>query len=368
MEYVVINYLGKRGGGPLYALEMTKGLAENGLHTIAIIPDNIENLSDWEYISNCIVIKVSGYGNSYFSLIKTVLRLLFTEGRRIKKICKGLKIKCIYVPMIQPLTILINSFFKHKEIITTLHDPIPHKGAGRLLVLLYNMATRQSDKIIVLSKQFVDITASLYKKKSKDIYVIPHGIFDNYKKIYDSSLRHKYDNNKVNFLFFGRITPYKGLDVLADAFKKLESEFDNVALTVVGNGDFEPYKGLYSEIKNVTVVNRWIKDEEVYGFYDKANVITVLPYIEATQSGVIPVAMANDSLVICTNTGGLVEQVVDKETGYIVEAGDSNALYTVMKNIVKGNYNPLIIENAKEYISGLTWDSLALKLKQVMED
>ena len=269
--------------------------------------------------------------------------------------------------MIQPLTLLINRLFKNKKVIVTLHDPIPHKGAKRLLVYLYTKVIKQADKIIVLSNKFVNLTADIYNKNINDIYVIPHGIFDNYKKVYDNKFKYEYDNSKVNFLFFGRITPYKGLDVLATAFKKLESEFDNIALTIVGNGDFEPYRQCYSEIKNVTVINRWIKDEEVYGFYNGANVITVLPYIEATQSGVIPVAMANDSLVICTNTGGLVEQVVDKETGYLVEVGDSEALYKVMKSIVDGEYNPWVITNAKDYISNLTWDRLAEKLKQIIE-
>lgn len=365
MEYAVINFLGKRGGAPLYAVEMTKALAENGVCPIAIIPDNIENLEAWETIPNCMIIKVAGYGDSYLSLLKTVARILFVEGRKIKKQCKGLEIKCIYVPMIQPLTLLINRLFKKKEVIVTLHDPIPHKGAKKILVNLYTKAAKQADKIVVLSHKFVDVTADLYGKDKKDIYVIPHGIFDNYKKVYDNNLRHSYDESKVNFLFFGRITPYKGLDILAEAFQKLENEFENVALTVVGNGNFEPYRECYSKIRNVTVVNRWIKDEEVYGFYDGSNVVTVLPYIEATQSGVIPVAMANDSLVICTSTGGLVEQVTDKETGYMVEAGNAEALFAVMKNIVEGKYDPQITENAKKYISELSWDKLAIKLKDI---
>ena len=84
MEYVVINFLGKRGGGPLYAFEMTKGLVENGVLPIAIIPDNIENLNDWESIPNCLILKVTGYGDSYLSLLKTVVKLLFIEGKKIK--------------------------------------------------------------------------------------------------------------------------------------------------------------------------------------------------------------------------------------------------------------------------------------------
>ena len=365
---MIVNFLGKRGGAPLYSYEMTKGLSYNEMYPIAIIPDNIENLSDWESLQNCTLIKVPGYSDSYVSLLKTVVRLLFVESRKIKKQCSGFDIKCVYIPMIQPLTMLINRLFKGKKIVVTLHDPVPHKGAKKSLVALYTRATKRADKIIVLSQSFVQVTADLYNKDCKDIYVIPHGIFDNYKKVYDRNLRYKYDDSKINFLFFGRITPYKGLDVLAKAFAKLSDEFENVALTIVGNGDFEPYRESYKKIKNVTIINRWIKDNEVYGFYDKADVITVLPYIEATQSGVIPVAMANDSLVICTNTGGLSEQVIDEKTGYIVEAGNAGELYKAMKNVVIGNYNQSVVCNAREYISGLTWDKLAEKLKDIIDN
>ena len=367
MEYVVVNFLGKKGGAPLYAYEMSKGLTESGIYPIAIIPDNIENLEAWEALENCKVIKVSGYGNSYFSLLKTIIRLLFIEGKRIKKECQGLDIKCVYVPMIQPLTMLINRLFKNKDVIVTLHDPIPHKGASKVLVSLYTKATKKADKIIVLSQKFVDVTANLYGKNKKDIYVIPHGIFDNYKKVYDAKLRHEYDNSKVNFLFFGRITPYKGLDVLATAYKKLKNDYDNVALTIVGNGDFNSYKESYSKLRNVEIINRWIKDEEVYGFYDQAEVITVLPYIEATQSGVIPVAMANESLVICTNTGGLTEQVEDGVTGKLVAAGDAEDLYIAMKEVVESGIDRQIIGNAKKHIEELSWDKLANKLKHIIK-
>ena len=41
---IVCNYIGKKGGGPLYAYEMTRGLIQNGVNVIAILPDNIENV------------------------------------------------------------------------------------------------------------------------------------------------------------------------------------------------------------------------------------------------------------------------------------------------------------------------------------
>ncbi|MBE6604372.1 MAG: glycosyltransferase family 4 protein [Ruminococcaceae bacterium] len=365
-QAVICNYIGKKGGGPLYAYEMTRGLVQNGVRVIAIIPDNIENLALWNTLTGCQLIKIKGYKDNYLSLLCAILRMLFVERRRIKKACKGIDISCVYVPMIQPFSLMVNSCFKKKRSIVTLHDPIPHKGAGRVYAAICEKTAMKADDVVVLSEKFVDFTAEHYGHDKKRVHVIPHGIFDNYKNVYDSSLRHTYDKEKINFLFFGRITPYKGLDVLAEAFRKLENEFENVALTIVGNGDFEPYRECYADIRNVTVINRWIKDEEVYGFYDNSSVITVLPYIEATQSGVIPVAMACGSMVVCTDCGGLSEQVEHGKTGILVPAGDADALYEAMKGIVEGGTDQQIVANAKEHIEGLSWDKLALQLQNIV--
>lgn len=369
MEQVIIcNYIGKKGGGPLYAYEMTKGLIQNGAQVIAIIPDNIENLEMWNTLNGCRVVPIKGYDDRYLSLICALVRTLFVERQKIKNVCRDINIQCIYIPMIQPLSLLINSFFKKKHRIVTIHDPIPHKGAGKLYAYICKRTAMKADDVVILSEKFREFTSKCYRIDPQKVHVIPHGIFDNYKYVYDNRLKHTYDKEKINFLFFGRITPYKGLGVLAESYKKLSSEYSNVALTIVGNGDFSPYKAAYDSLKNVTVINRWIKDEEVYGYYDGENVITVLPYVEATQSGVIPVAMACESLVVCSDCGGLSEQIKDGVTGRLVSPGNVNELYKVMKNIVDNGVDYQIVANAKQYVEELSWDKLSRKLIQIIED
>lgn len=366
MPYIVVNFIGRKGGGPLYSYEMTKGIIQNGWSPIAIIPNNIENIKEWEKLEGCKIIPIKGYEDNYFSFMKTAARLFTYEGRKIKEICKELDIRCVYVPMIQPLTMLVNWLFKGKKRIITLHDPLPHKGTHKFLIHLYTRTAKQADDLIILSKNFKQYTSDYYGIPKDHIHVIPHGIFDNYKQVYRQENKHIYDKDKVNFLFFGRITKYKGLDILAEAYKKLSNEFDNVSLTIVGNGDFTAYENTYHRLKNVKIINRWIRDEEVYGFFKDSEIIMVLPYTEATQSGVIPVAMACESYIICSNTGGLAEQVEDGVTGCLIKPDNSEALYLAMKHVVEKGIDQSVIKNAKKYISYLTWDKLAAKLIQVI--
>lgn len=366
MPYIVVNFIGKKGGGSLYSYEMTKGIIQNGWSVIAIIPNNIENMDEWKKLKSCKIIPIKGYNDSYFSFLKTVVRLLTYEGRKIKKVCKELEIRCVYVPMIQPLTMLINRLFKGKKRIITLHDPLPHKGTHKFLIYLYTRAAKQADDLIILSENFTQYTSDYYRIPKDHIHVIPHGIFDNYKQVYRQENKHIYDKDKVNFLFFGRITQYKGLDILAEAYKKLSNEFDNVSLTIVGSGDFSPYENAYYGLKNIKIINRWIRDEEVYDFFENSNVITVVPYTEATQSGVIPIAMACESYVISSNTGGLAEQVEDGVTGCLIKPGNSEALYSAMKHMVEVGIDRSVIKNAKNYIANLSWDKLAQLMIEII--
>lgn len=365
-KVVVVNYPGRKGGGAVYAYEMTKSLLKNNCSVYAIISKDIENIEMWRKLPLTELILISTYSNKLDFLVNTVL-FKFNGLLKLKNKFKNINVDAVYVPMIQPWSGLINSIFKKSQKIVTLHDPKPHSGSNVFFNYLCKKVARGADDIIILSHKFKEYTMRYYKKKEHNVHVIPHGIFDYYQNIEISVEQVKYPFDKFNFLFFGRITKYKGLHILAEAYEKLSQEFDNITLTVVGSGNFDEYKEKYSRLKNVTIINRWIKDEEVGSFFRGPKVITVLPYIDATQSGVIPIAMVYGSIVIASDTGGLSEQVKDGVTGYLFEAGNSQALYEKMKFVIQ-NYDNLkpIIDNAKNYIKSLSWDSLGAELKKII--
>jgi alpha-maltose-1-phosphate synthase len=73
------------------------------------------------------------------------------------------------------------------------------------------------------------------------------------------------------------------------------------------------------------VHNKFVPDDQAADYFRRASVV-VLPYIEASQSGVIPMAYSAGKPVVATTVGGLPEMVEDGRTGYVVPPGDATQL------------------------------------------
>lgn len=351
---ILVNYIGTKGAGPEYSLEMTKALINSEYNIYAVVSDKMENLYEWKKIALKKLIILEGYHNRN-SFVLFIMKLFFSP--RFKSELSNIKIDYTYVPMIQPSTILINYFFKTSKKIITLHDPIPHKGSNAILNYIRERVNKQSDLLIILSNTFKDYCMKKYNKSQNEIVVIPHAVFDYEKYSINKNDINIHNNEKINFLFFGRITDYKGLEILGQAYSKLEKEYSNISLTIAGNGDFKKYKSYYLGLKNFKLINKWIKDSEVSTFFKGEKVVTVLPYTDGTQSGIIPIAMFFKSLVMASNVGGIEEQIIEGKTGIIFNNNNVVDLYDKMKMIIDDfdSFSQLI-KNAEILINSKTWD------------
>lgn len=122
------------------------------------------------------------------------------------------------------------------------------------------------------------------------------------------------------FMFFGTIEKYKNVYGLLKAYSGYEGSRE---LVVAGNGKFseEEIELLYKLGSKVKVINRFISDEELVYLFEHARCV-VLPYIEASQSGVLSMAFHFRNPVIVSDLPGLTEFVDDKVNGYIYHQQD----------------------------------------------
>jgi glycosyltransferase involved in cell wall biosynthesis len=129
-----------------------------------------------------------------------------------------------------------------------------------------------------------------------------------------------------NVLFFGRIWPYKGLDHLLRAQPSISARVPDAQFVVAGRGEpIERYQRLVAHPDRVRFETGYVSVERREQLFREASVV-VLPYIEASQTGVVPLACRHGKPVVATTVGGLPEVVRPGETGLLVPPGDPRAL------------------------------------------
>ena len=363
---VLVNYQGKRGSGPSYSLEWVKGLQSCGCEVYAVISNEVFNLSEWKNVlddEHLFFVDTHKDYSKVDLLIKTFL--LVTQGKKELQSKFGqLEFDFSFHTFYCHWANLIDSFLNVKKVVAVCHDPIAHSGSRFYIQYLFKRHYIKADEIFTLTKSFKQIVHEQFGTPNEHVHYIPHGrmqMYNNYsRKMYDSLCVKK---NKYNFLFFGFIEHYKGLNILSEAYKKIRGKRDDVRLIVAGNGNFKPYqKGFYG-VPDVTIVNRYIRDEEVGALFAGPNTICILPYLNATQSGVIPVAYEFLTPIIASDTGGLKEQLDDGRIGLLFECNNANSLAERMFEIIDNSdeYN-MQQRLMRAYRETLNWDNLSKEL------
>ncbi|MGD9737941.1 MAG: glycosyltransferase family 4 protein [Bauldia sp.] len=117
---------------------------------------------------------------------------------------------------------------------------------------------------------------------------------------------------------------YKGLPLLVEAMERLRDGGILATLGIYGEGDLGALRSRIAAL-GATVVDRWIEHGEIGGILAQHDVV-VLPYIEASQSGVTPAAHGAGLPVIVTPVGGLADQVRHGVDGLVTATSTAPAI------------------------------------------
>jgi glycosyltransferase involved in cell wall biosynthesis len=213
-------------------------------------------------------------------------------------------------------------------IVLTVHDPLPHIGSDAFALGQWKkrLKLRQASALCFAHGEFCcDELASSQAGAVSRIRSIYHG------PIMVPTPEQVRDPQPRKMLFFGRMEEYKGVETLVEACDLLEARGIDFKLTLAGRGpELDRLRSRLAALHNVEVRSDWLSPEAAIEQFQEA-AWALLPYLEATQSGVLAAALANGRGVIASRTGGLPEIVEASRTGILVPPKDAVALADAME-------------------------------------
>ncbi len=209
---------------------------------------------------------------------------------------------------------------RHCKVISILDNVTPHEKMPFARTLTRYFLSGNHAYITLCNAVRDDLLS--FNSKANNI-VSPHPIYSNFGEKIERSAASKalgLDPQKKTLLFFGLIREYKGLDILIEAFSKLDESYQ---LLIAGEtyGSFDLYRDLIDKSPNrerIHLFNRFIEDSEVAKYFCASD-LCVLPYRSATQSGISSISYHFDLPMVTTAVGGLKEMIGDSGTGIVTE-------------------------------------------------
>ena len=302
-----------------------------------------------------------------------------STGRRIGNENPDLIIFKYWIPFFAPCFTVISYIakkFSNAKVLLICDNVIPHEkrfGDRFFTKLVF----AQSDYFVVMSKT-VEEDLKLFNK-GKPYKLIQHPVYNIFGEKVSKTEAKEFINKEYNtdvrnekvILFFGYIRKYKGLNYLIDAMPEILKKV-NLKLLVVGefyddeNKYLEQINSLNLE-ESIKVISDFVPDANVRYFFSASDVV-VLPYADATQSGIIQIAYYYDKPVIATDVGGLAEVVKNNETGFIIEPKNSKAVAEAVIKFYEEDLEEKFSKNAGEEKKKFTWEEFCSDIYLLFEN
>jgi glycosyltransferase involved in cell wall biosynthesis len=243
--------------------------------------------------------------------------------------------------------------------------------------LLTRLALRKGHAWIAQSEQVRrDLFTVLPRTEPARVVLAPHPVYD-----FGAPGRPRPDRAQARarlglpaaphlVLCFGFIKPYKGVAHLIEAAPALKQRFGvGLQILVVGDiyGDRRPYFDLVERLgvgDTLRIIDDFVPDETVEAYFCAADLV-VLPYVTATQSGIVQIAYNYDTPVVTTNVGGLPEVVIDGETGFLVPPADPPALAAAIARFFDGDHAAAFAAGIAREKAKYSWVRMAEAIEEL---
>jgi len=315
-----VIYLGKRGGG------------------LNLLADTLAELRKMDFSVKTYVSSNSKFEGMELLLIGESYRLFspssFSGFFNVNEIFKGIHgaLKFISGNAEQKVLFIMPSPFdfsyyilakiKRLDVITCIHDAVPHSGDAWPTLSSISFRLRCSSTLVVFSEH---VANQLRLKTIKPILLadLPQSISQTGQLKPDAlaTLKKMYEFKEPVVLLIGRLKDYKNVRQIFQIAQIMDG-----ALFVVAGSSSRPI--VHSG--GLLVLNRWLSNREFNAILEAADIL-VFPYTDASQSGTIPPAMKMGKIIVSVNHPGLLGQLKGYDRTIISEDTSAESMHIAIK-------------------------------------
>ncbi len=353
---VLVWQWGRHGAGPRFAAALADSLAAlPGMRVALSLSEQAEILHGPDPPRCDLPFATYDGMAGLAGRVLTAPALVGTLAARLRR----LRLRAAVCAMPAPLDLLMATALRRIGVPYTVvvHDAEPHHGGGPPLEMaLQRRLAGGAAALVALTRHVGDRLSTQGVTRGKTLLLGNHPPF----VFGPRPLPPRAHGGPFRLLCFGRLRPYKGLDLLAEALRRLGPRLD-LAVRVVGQGSESEALRQLRTLSGVTVENRWVPESDVAGLLAWADAL-VLTYREASQSGVAAAALAAGRWVVATRVGGLAEQLDGEALGVLCEP-DAASIAAALRRCLDSPAAPA----ASPGDSAAAWRRLAETLRPVLE-
>ncbi len=365
---VLVWQWGRFGAGPRYALELAQALSQQcGYETLLSLAEGAELMQD-PALRSAVDLPLYTYANA-----QEFIRRSLGIGNVLRPIMARLEARPPDVALVTMMgywdIFLIRRLRRlGVPVVVIAHDAEVHPGDRfHLLVRLQRRLMRLSDGVITLTDfvaRQIKARLSLAGKMRATIPLPAFAFVD--LNLPPPQLPDAAPDRPLRLLMAGRLKRYKGLELLAGALKLLRDM--PLSLRVVGSPQDRSEIAALAALPGVEFDLGWKSDRELMAHLDWADAC-VLPYVEASQSGVVPMSFKRARPVIATPVGGLPEQVRHGNTGLITHTVTPESFAAAIRrfNEDRSLLSRLGANALRHAEVDLSWQSLAPRFAEVLD-
>jgi glycosyltransferase involved in cell wall biosynthesis len=325
-------------------------LAPESKKSTIISVDNLEGFAALEPVENVLESTIYDQLKPYLINLASVHFVMHTSngGYSIQSILTATKVgkwihtlqpDIIHFDTISSRTIGLFPYIRKRKVFITIHDPVAHSGEHSWKKYIPKLVYYKLVNSFFFYSKFAKAQFCMYNPSiDKPKHVIKLQPYSFIKQFIDIEMEGK----ESIILFFGRISYYKGIDILLEAIPIVLAKYPNEQFVIAGqlsnyaiNNDF-----LNKYASNIKLVDEYIEIEMLAKLIQCSKFV-VCPYRDATQSGVLMTTMAIGKSTIASNVGAFPEYVDNEVNGLLTEPNATALSNSILNALDNNKYKEL---------------------------